>query len=89
MKSIFIRKTVFECIFKNVLSVNYAQNWNCYDTKDKKVNPLVRFETKKWNKLILLCKNFINKSTDIYDIERGMIKGFIHKYELEVKYGKI
>jgi len=81
MKSILTRKTTFECLFKNILSVNYAENWNCFDTKDKAVNPLVKFETKKWNKLILLCKDFVNKNTDIYNIEAGMIKGFMYKYE--------
>jgi len=77
------RKTTFECLFKNILSVNYVENWNCFDTEDKAVNPIVIFETKKWNKLISLCKDFVNKNTDIYNIEVGMIKGFIHKYEAE------
>ena len=84
-KKMEIRESSFNSLFKNILSVNFTENWNCYETNDNSKNPLVIFKTKKWNKLIELCKKFINNSNDIYDLEVGSIKEIVHRYKMEVK----
>ena len=83
-----IRKSSFDTLYNNVLSINFPETWDCYETNDNSKNPLIVFETKKWNKLIKLCKKFINKPHSIYDLEVGSIKEIIYQYEGKTKWGK-
>ena len=85
-----IRNSTFEVLFENILR-RFPQNWDCFETNDKAKNPLVVFQVhrkKDWIKLIKLCKAFVNSSNDNFCLKRGSIKGFIHLYEMQVKWGK-
>ena len=81
-----IRKSTFDVLYKNILTVNYVENWELFETNDKSKNPLVVLNTKKTKKLIKLCKRFVNNSNDIFDLEIGAIKGFIIYLEMEMKH---
>lgn len=87
-----IRKTTFDSLFKNILSVRFAETWNQYNTNDYSVNPLVVFETAKWDKLLKLLKEFIdsNKTETMLsdnatkrDLEIGSLIGLYHLINLK------
>lgn len=80
-----IRKSTFDALYKNILTVNFAENWELLETNNKAKNPLMMFKTDNSAKLIKLCKSFVNNSNDIYDIEVGAIKGFIISFEMYCK----
>ena len=61
MKQIIIRKHGFDNLFKYILSINFAEDWEMCETNDVEINPLVIFKTKKWNKLENLIDIFLNK----------------------------
>jgi hypothetical protein len=81
-KTFEIRKSTFNALYKNVLTVNFPENWELLETNNKTKNPLMVFKTDNWAKLIKLCKIFVNNSNDIFDIEVGSIKGFIISFEM-------
>ena len=91
MTTIKIRETSFDTLFNRVLSVNYAENWECFDTTDKGKNPLVLFKTKQWVKLLSLIKDFTSKhkqdftaNLTEFDLEVGELIGIQYKIESEV-----
>ena len=91
MKTIKIRKLCFDSLFKNILSVNYAETWNQYETNDDAINPLVIFETAKWNKLRTLLKKFIDNNPTIFDdntserdLEIGSLVGLYHLIDIRL-----
>ena len=83
-----VRESVFNSLFNNVLSVNFDETWDCYETDDNSKNPLVVFKTRKWKKLIKLCKKFINKPHSIFDLDVGSIKEIIYQYQAKNKGSK-
>ena len=91
MKKIKIRKLTFDSLFKNILSVNFAETWNQYETNDGAINPLVIFETAKWNKLRTLLKKFIDNNPTVLDdnaskrdLEIGSLVGLYHLIDIRL-----
>ena len=62
MKTIKIRETSFNNLFNNILSVNYAEDWEMTPIKMEDTNPLVKFKTKKWDKLLNLIIIWLEKN---------------------------
>ena len=62
MKTIQIRETAFNNLFNNILSVNYAEDWEMIPIKSEDINPLVKFKTKKWDKLLNLIMVWLEKN---------------------------
>jgi len=92
MKTIEIRKTTFDSLFKHILSVNFCETWNQYETDDKSPNPLVVFETSQWTELRDKLKDFIDKNrNDSYDdnatefdLEVGGLVGLYHRIDIRM-----
>ena len=90
---LYIRKTTFDNLYKNILSINFAETWECLETNDNSVNPLVVFKTKKTNKLHKLIKQFVNKNrkesydenTTKKDLIVGSLIGLMYQIEMEGK----
>ena len=86
MKEIQIRETAFNNLFKNILSVNYAEDWGSYETNDISKNPLVVFKTKKWNKLLGLIQTWLDKNQtkefDANPTQKDLVIGSL----IEIKY---
>ena len=97
MSKIKIRKLTFDSLFKNILSVNYAETWNQYETNDDAINPLVIFETAKWNKLRNILKKFIdNNPTNFFtdntskkDLEIGNLIGLYHLIDIKINHNEL
>tara|TARA_Y100000310_G_scaffold306141_1_gene346988 strand:- start:868 stop:1158 length:291 start_codon:yes stop_codon:yes gene_type:complete len=96
MKKIKIRKLTFDSLFKNILSVNYAETWNQYNTSEIAVNPLVIFETAKWNKLRNLLKKFIDNNPTNFtdnlskrDLEIGSLVGLYHLIDIKINHNEL
>ncbi len=63
MKTLKIRLVGFNNLFNNILSVNYAEDWEMIPmTKSDDENPLVKFKTKKWDKLLNLIMVWLEKN---------------------------
>ena len=62
MKGIKIRESAFNNLFKNILSKNYCEDWNCYETNDDSVNPIVHFETNKWKTLFIKIQSWLDSN---------------------------
>ena len=92
MNTIEIRKTTFDSLFKHILSVNFCETWNQYETDDKSPNPLVVFETSQWTELRDKLKDFIDKNrNDSYDdnatefdLEVGGLVGLYHRIDIRM-----
>jgi len=87
-KEIKIRNSGFENLFKHILSVSFAEDWEMIPTDDNSINPLVIFKTNKWEKLHLLVKSFVNnnkkdwsENTTDFDLEVGSLVGIQYKIE--------
>tara|TARA_Y100000310_G_scaffold136139_1_gene135039 strand:- start:499 stop:792 length:294 start_codon:yes stop_codon:yes gene_type:complete len=97
MTKIKIRKLTFDSLFKNILSINFAETWNQYKTDDDAVNPLVIFETAKWNKLRNLLKEFIDNNQTNYftdntskkDLEIGNLIGLYHLIDIKINHNEL
>ena len=99
MKKIKIRKSQFDSLFKDILSKNYAETWNQYETDDDEINPLVIFETAKWNKLRKLLKKFIDNNrpyvkfytdnTSKRDLEIGDLIGLYHLIDIKINHNEL
>ena len=96
MKKIKIRKSQFDSLFKDILSKNFAETWNQYETDDDEINPLVIFETAKWNKLRKLLKKFIdNNPTKLSDnsserdLEIGSLVGLYHLIDIKMNHNEL
>ena len=93
MKSIKIREKCFNNLFNNILSVNYAEDWEMFETDDKSSNPIVILKTKKWYKLLQLIENWLNKNrtkeftdtTTKQDLIVGSLVGLKHSIKLYVR----
>tara|TARA_R100000084_G_C4636745_1_gene141386 strand:- start:369 stop:752 length:384 start_codon:yes stop_codon:yes gene_type:complete len=86
-----IRNSTFEVLFDHILQYEFPNNWDCFETDDQSINPLVIFKVEyksDWKKLLKLCKSFVKNSNDVFCLERGAIQGFIYLYEMTVKGGK-
>ena len=82
-----IRKSKFEALFKNVLSVNFCETWSMKQTDDDSINPLVIFKTKKVNQLLKLCKEYVSNYShlpidDSFPLDVGMINCMIIEIEM-------
>ena len=66
-QEIKMRNESFKNLFSNILSVNFAEDWECVETNDDSVNPLVIFRTRKWRKLHNLVKSFVDTNKRDYD----------------------
>ena len=86
MKQIIIRKHGFDNLFKYVLSINFAENWEMCETTDIEINPLVIFKTKKWNKLENLIDVFLNKHKPNQYTEKTSKMDLICGSFQEIKY---
>ena len=92
LKTIEIRKTTFDSLFKHILSVNFCETWNQYETDDKSPNPLVVFETSQWTELRDKLKDFIDKNrndsyddnTTEFDLEVGGLVGLYHRIDIRM-----
>ena len=62
MNKLEIRKICFHNLFNNILSVNYAEDWEMIPIKSEDTNPLVTFRTKKWDKLLNLIMVWLEKN---------------------------
>ena len=62
MEKITLPKSTFDNLFDHILSVNFAETWNMYETDSERINPYVVFETAKWDKLLSLLNIYINKN---------------------------
>ena len=74
-----------------MISVNYAEDCECFETTDKAKNPLVIFKTKQWLKLLSLIKDFTSKhkqdftaNLTEFDLEVGELIGIQYKIESEI-----
>ena len=86
-----IRNSTFEVLFDHILQYEFPNNWDCFETDDQSINPLVIFKVEyksDWKKLLKLCKSFVKNSNDVFCLERGSIQEFIYLYEMTVKGGK-
>ena len=91
MKTIEIRKTTFDSLFKHILKKGFCETWNQYETDDKSVNPLVVFETSQWTELRDKLGNFIDENSRVFDnlttdedLEIGGLIGLYHRIDLRM-----
>ena len=86
-----IRNSTFEVLFDHILHYEFPNNWDCFETDDQSINPLVIFKVEyksDWKKLLKLCKSFVKNSNDTFFLEREAIQGFIYLYKMTVSGGK-
>ena len=92
-----IRKSTFEVIFKNVLTVCHCKKWEMYETDDKSKNPLITLQISKPKTLFKQIENWINKNRNFEFInasdlsqehlEIGAMIGFSHLLYSELFLG--
>ena len=89
MEKITLPKSTFDNLFDHILSVNFAETWNMYETDSERINPYVVFETAKWDKLLSLLNIYINKNDREFDNNTTeldlIVGGFLSlKYRLDL-----
>ena len=91
LKTIEIRKTTFDSLFKHILKKGFCETWNQYETDDKSPNPLVVFETSQWTELREQLKDFIDKNSRVFDnlttdedLEIGGLIGLYHRIDIRM-----
>ena len=91
LKTIEIRKTTFDSLFKHILKKGFCETWNQYETDDKSPNPLVVFETSQWTELRDKLKDFIDKNSRVFDnlttdedLEIGGLIGLYHRIDIRM-----